>query len=45
MLKNLVILMSALFAIDVNACGGAPQPLPDTEATVETRVKEVLDNV
>ena len=42
MLKNLVILMSALFAIAVNVCGGAPQPLPDIEATVEDRVNQEL---
>ena len=29
MLKTVVILASALFAIAVSACGGASQPLPD----------------
>ena len=29
MLKTVVILTSALFAIAVSACGGASQPLPD----------------
>ena len=39
MLKNVVILTSALFAIAVSACAFAPQPLPDIDATVEARVE------
>ena len=39
MLKTVVILTSTLFAIAVSACGGASQPLPDIDATVEARVE------